>query len=65
MEENNFEVVTSENADFQNSNKNNSYEACLDAIETVIVHNKIQNLNWNTFYNLKIHFKNKLEDKET
>ena len=34
LEENNFEVVTSENVDFQNSNKNNSYEACLDAITT-------------------------------
>lgn len=34
LEENNFEVVTSENANFENSNKKNSYEACLDAIET-------------------------------
>lgn len=34
LEENNFEVVTSENATFENPNKKNSYEACLDAIET-------------------------------
>lgn len=34
LEENGFEVVTSENADFQTTNKNNSYQACLDAIET-------------------------------
>ena len=34
LEENNFEVVTSENVDFPNTNKNNSYQACLDAIET-------------------------------
>ena len=34
LEENSFEVVTSENVDFPNTNKNNSYQACLDAIET-------------------------------
>lgn len=34
FEENSFEVVTSENVDFPNTNKNNSYQACLDAIET-------------------------------
>lgn len=27
LEENNFEVVTSENVDFPNTNKNNSYQA--------------------------------------